>query len=135
MYKRQATKRIFYKEIFTLLGTKNYKEAAVKYIELAETIVSKRKDLKIGSLLILLHGLCLLKVKEPCSLIRVSINQFLNRRGVNKKLIEDTYEIMLIHFICDVKEYNLDNYLPKIKGLLELLPLFEEEMELIEIEV
>ena len=133
--KRKATKRIFYKEIFTLLGTKNYKEAAVKYIELAETIVSKRKDLKTGSLLILLHGLCLLKVKESCSLIRVSINQFLNRRGVNKKLIEDTYEIMLIHFICDVKEYNLENYLPKIKGLLEILPLFEEEMELIENEV
>ena len=42
---------------------------------------------------------------------------------------------MLIHFICDVKEYNLDNYIPKIKGLLEILPLFEEEMGLLEIEV
>ena len=130
--KRKATKRI-YKPIFTLLETKNYQEAAVKYYELAETIVSKRKDLKIGSLLILLHGLCLLKVREPYSLIRESINQFLNRRGVNKKLLEDTYEIMVIHFILDIKEYNLENYIPKIKGLLEILPLFEEEIELIDI--
>ena len=88
---------------------------------MAETIVSKRKDLKTGSLLILLHGLCLFKVKESYSLIRESINQFLNRRGINKKLVEDTY----------VKEYNLANYLPKITGMLEILPLFEEEVELI----
>ena len=129
--KRNATKRIFYKPIFTLLEAKNYKEAATKYYELAETIVSKRKDLKTSSLLILLHGLCLFKVKESYSLIRESINQFLNRRGINKKLVEDTYEIMLIYFIIDVKEYNLANYLPKITGMLEILPLFEEEVELI----
>ncbi|MFW9878100.1 MAG: hypothetical protein ACFFG0_33890, partial [Candidatus Thorarchaeota archaeon] len=130
--KRKATKRIFYNPIFKLLEAQNYTEAATKYYELAETMVSKRKDLKISSLLILLHGLCLLKANEPFSLIKASISQFLNRRGVNKKLIEDTYDITLILFIMDVKKYNLENYLPKISGMLEILPLFEEEIELIE---
>ncbi|MFW9879622.1 MAG: hypothetical protein ACFFG0_41630, partial [Candidatus Thorarchaeota archaeon] len=130
--KRKATKRIFYQPIFTSLEAQNFKEAAAKYYELAETMVSTRKDLKTGSLLILIHALCLLKVNEPYSLIKESINQFLNRLGVNKKSIEDTYDILLILFIIDVKKYNLENYLPKIKGLLEILPLFEDEIQLIE---
>lgn len=130
--KRRATRRIYYNPIFDLLAKRNFKEAATKYYELAESLVSKRKDLKTGSLLILLHGLCLLKAKEPYSLTRESINHFLNRRGVNKKLVEDTYDIMLILFIIDVKEYNLENYLPKINGLLEILPLFEEELVIID---
>ena len=66
------------------------------------------------------------------ALIKESINQFLNRRGVNRRLVEDTYDIMLILFIIDAKGYNLENYLPKIKGMLEILPLFEEETHLIE---
>ncbi|MFX0030491.1 MAG: hypothetical protein ACFE8B_14870 [Candidatus Hermodarchaeota archaeon] len=131
--KRNATKKLYYKPIFSLLETENFKEAATKYYDLAETIVSRRRDLKTSSLLILLHGLCLIKVKESYSLIRESINQFLNRRGVNKRLLEDTYDIMLILFIIDVKAYNLENYLPKVKGMLEILPLFEEELELIDI--
>ena len=130
--KRKAIKRIYYNPIFTLLEAQNFKEAATKYYELAETMVSKRKDFRTSSLLILLHGLCLLKIKEPYSLIKESINQFLNRRGVNRRLVEDTYDIMLILFIIDAKGYNLENYLPKIKGMLEILPLFEEETHLIE---
>ncbi|MFW9940914.1 MAG: hypothetical protein ACFFFT_07725 [Candidatus Thorarchaeota archaeon] len=130
--KRKATKRIFYKAIFTLLEAQNFKEAATKYYELAETLASKRRDFRTSSLLILLQGLCLLKIKEPYIIIKNSINQFLHTLGVNKKLVEDTYDMMLILFIIDVKEYNLENYLPKIKGMLEILPLFEEEMDLIE---
>ncbi|MFX1376085.1 MAG: hypothetical protein ACFFA0_09755 [Promethearchaeota archaeon] len=132
--KRTATKRIFYKDIFSLLEKRNYKEAALKYYKLAETILSKRKDLRTCSLLILLHGLCNLKIKEPFTLIRESINQFLNSLGINKKLVEDTFYIMLVLFLIDVKEYNLENYLPKIKGFLEILPLFEEENQLMNIE-
>ena len=131
--KRIKTKRIFYTPIFTLLETKNFQEASMKYYELAETMVSRRRDFKTSALLILLHALCLFKLREPYSHIRESINQYLNRRGVNKKLVEDTYDIMLILFIIDVKEYNLENYLPKVKGMLEILPLFEEELELIDI--
>ena len=131
--KRKATKRIFYKAIFTLLEAQTFKEAATKYYKLAETMASKRRDLRTSSLIILLQGLCLLKIKEPYSIIKKSINQFLNTLGVNKKLVEDTYDIMLILFIIDVKEYNLETYLPKIKGMLEILPLFEEEIQLTDI--
>ncbi len=130
--KRKATKKIFYKAIFGLLEVQNFKDAATKYYELAETLASKRRDFRTSSLLILLQGLCLLKIKEPYSIIKNNINRFLNTLGVNKKLVEDTYDMMLILFVIDVKENNLENYLPKIKGLLEILPLFEEEMELIE---
>ena len=34
-----------------------------------------------------------------------------------------------------IKRYNFDKYLPKIKEMLEILPLFEEEEVLIEIEI
>ncbi|MFX1427582.1 MAG: hypothetical protein ACFFBE_14090, partial [Promethearchaeota archaeon] len=133
LHKRNATKRLYYRPIFSLLETENFKEAATKYFDLAESIVTGRRDLKTSSLLILLHGLCLIKANESYYLIKESINQFLNKRGVNRILIEDTYDIMLILFIIEVKAHNLENYLPKIKGLLEILPLFEEELKLIDI--
>jgi len=50
------------------------------------------------------------------------------------KLVKDTYPVMLILFIIDVKIYSLDKYMPKIKGMLEILPLFEEEKQLINIQ-
>jgi len=131
--RRKARKRLSYNPIFSLLEAQNFKEAATKYYELAETMLSKRKDITTSSLLTLLQGLCLLKIKEPYSLIRKKISQYLNSQGVNRKLVEDTYYIMLILFIIDVKEYSLENYSPKIKGMLEILPLFEEEIQLTDI--
>ncbi|MHA2130323.1 MAG: hypothetical protein ACW99L_10155 [Promethearchaeota archaeon] len=130
--RRKGGKRMFYNKIFLLIESQKFREAATEYYNSAKTIISKRRDLKTGSLLILLQGLCLIKIKESYSLIRKNIDQFLINLGIRKKSTEDTYYIMLIQFILDVYDYNLDNYLPKIKGMVEVLPLFEEEKVLIE---
>ena len=50
-----------------------------------------------------------------------------------KRFVEDTYYIRCIDFILDVISNKMDKYLSKINGLLEMLPLFEEEKQLIEI--
>ncbi|MFW9865788.1 MAG: hypothetical protein ACFFEN_06770 [Candidatus Thorarchaeota archaeon] len=132
--KRKAIKRIFYRDVFLLLGKEDYKELALKYYELANSM-SRRKDFTTSSLLILLHGLSLLKAKEPMDVIEKSINDFLKNLGMNRNWVEDTYYILLLQFIIDTKIYNLHNYLPKIQVMLEVLPLFEEEMQLLTIEV
>jgi hypothetical protein len=82
---------------------------------------------------ILLHGLALLKAKEPVQKIRSNNSKFLNSLGFNKKLVEDTYYIRCIDFILDAISNKVDKYLSKINGLLEILPLFEEEKQLIEV--
>jgi hypothetical protein len=133
LIKRKAMKRRYYKEIISVLEAQNYKEVASKYYNLAITL-SKRKDFRTGSLLILLHGLSLLKEGESYRVIKNNLNNFLEELGINKKLVKDTFYIMLIQFILDVKIYSLDKYMPKIKGLLELLPLFEEEEQLIDLQ-
>jgi hypothetical protein len=53
--------------------------------------------------------------------------------GLNKKVVKDTYYIRCIDFILDVISNKIDKYLSKINGLLEILPLFEEEKQLIEV--
>jgi len=59
------------------------------------------------------------------------VNNFLNSLGINRKLVEDTFYILLILFLLDVKLYKMERFLPKINEMLEILPLFEEEKELI----
>ncbi len=44
-------------------------------------------------------------------------------------MIDDSLKIQV-----DVKIYYLDKYLPKIKGMLVILPLFEQEEQLIDIQ-
>ena len=71
----------------------------------------------------------------PIKLIKKNINDYLNSLGANKKWAEDTFYIMLILFLIDIKLFNFDQYLPSIKEMFALLPLFEEEKILIDIEV
>jgi hypothetical protein len=130
--KRKPMIKRYYSPILESLESQNYRDAAIKYIELAKTLL-KRKDLTTSSLMILLHGLILLKVGEPLKLIKQSINSFLNSLGVNKKLVEETFYIMIILFLLDINLYHFDKYVPKIKEMLEILPLFEEEKFLIDI--
>jgi len=116
-----------------MLETQIFKEAASKYYQLAIT-KSERRDFTTSSLLILLHGLCLLKEEKSYTVIKNNIDRFLNSLGISKNSVKDTYYIMVILFIIDVKIYSLDRYMPTIRGMLEILPLFEEEEQLIDIQ-
>lgn len=132
--KRQAMMRIYYREILDLLENKSYKEAGIKYLDLANNLI-KRKDLQTSSLLVLLHGLSLLKAHESLEKIKRNIDQYLVSLGLNRRLIEDTFYIRCILFILDIIGYKMDNYLPQIRDMLESLPLFEQEKELINISI
>jgi len=132
--KRNAMRRLYYSEILNMLEEPpKFNDAASRYYDLAIKLV-KRKDLRTSSLLILLHGLCLLKEEESYITIKKNIDKFLNSLGVNRNLVKDTFYIMVILFIINVKIYSLDKFIPKIKGMLEILPLFEEEEQLIDIQ-
>ncbi|MFX1320398.1 MAG: hypothetical protein ACFFAQ_02030 [Promethearchaeota archaeon] len=128
--KRKAMRKRYYLDVLSLLEIKEFKKAGKTYFDLAITI-SKRQDYNTSSLLILLHGLSLLKAGESIQLIRDNVNNFLNSLGINRKLVEDTFYILLILFLLDVKLYKMERFLPKINEMLEILPLFEEEKELI----
>jgi hypothetical protein len=130
--KRKPMIKRYYSPILESLESQNYGDAAIKYLELAKTL-SKRKDLTTSSLMVLLYGLILLKVGEPSGLIKHRINSFLNSIGINKKLVEETFYIMLILFLLDINLYHFDKYVSKIKEMLKILPLFEEEKFLIDI--
>ena len=132
--KRKAMRKRYYFDVLGLLEIKEFKKAGKKYFDLAITI-SKRQDYNTSSLLILLHGLSLLKAGESIQLIKDNMNNFLNSLGINRKLVEDTFYILLILFLIDVKLYKMDKFLPKINEMLDILPLFEEEKELISLKI
>jgi hypothetical protein len=123
---RNAMKKRYYKDVILLLETKSYKEAGSEYFRLAQSLAKKR-DLRTSSLTILLHGLAYIKAEEPINTIRLSIRKYLDSLGFNKKLVEETYNILCIDFILDVISFKMDIFLPKINDLLEILPLFDEE--------
>jgi len=126
--KRSVMKKRYYKDVIISLESNSFKKAGLQYLELAKAI-SKRKDLRTSSLLILLHGLSFLKACEPINEIKTNVKSFFYLNP----LVEDTFHITLIKFYLDVISHNLDKYLPHIREMLELLPLFEEEKQLIEI--
>jgi len=130
--KRSVMKKRYYKDVIISLESNSFKKVGLQYLELAKAM-SKRKDLRTSSLLILLHGLSLLKANEPIKEIKTKVKDFLDSLGLNKQLVEDTYHITLINIYLDVISHNLDKYLPNIREMLELLPLFDEEKQLIEI--
>ncbi|MFX0153762.1 MAG: hypothetical protein ACFE9Q_04470 [Candidatus Hodarchaeota archaeon] len=131
--KRKPMRKRYYSPILELLKSQEYEKAAVKYLELANTL-SKRKDFETSSLMVNLHGLALLKARKSIIVIKNSINDYLNNLGVNKKLIEETFYVMLILFLIDSKLYNFIDYLPETKEILDILPLFEEENHLIDVQ-
>ena len=83
--------------------------------------------------MVILHGLSLLKAGESLKLTKNNVIDYLNSLGINKKVVQETFYIMLITFLIDAKLYNFERFLPKIKEMLDILPLFEEEHVLIEI--
>ncbi|MFX0005412.1 MAG: hypothetical protein ACFFAV_01665 [Candidatus Hermodarchaeota archaeon] len=125
--------RRYFAPIIELLKLKKFKEVAEEYLNLGNKFFSKIKDFEISSLMMALHGLALLKTGQPLKLVKTNLSAYLNSLGVNKKLVQETFYIMLIEFLIDIKIYNIDHYLSKIKEMLELLPLFEEEKVLIQI--
>ncbi|MBY9008619.1 MAG: hypothetical protein KGD74_01980 [Candidatus Lokiarchaeota archaeon] len=129
--KRTLMKNRIYTDVVTLLNKNAFKDAGMEYLKLAYTL-SKRKNFESGSLMVLLHGLALLIAKQPLAEIRTNINSYLSSLGLNKKLLEDTYPIRCIEFLLNVISYNVEKYLPTIKEILEILPLFEEEKNLID---
>ena len=132
--KRRPMIKRYYSSILELLKSQNFKEAAAEYLKLADKFFSKIKDFEISSLMVTLHGFALLKAREPLKLTKMNINTYFNRLGVNKKLVEESFYIMLILLLIDIKLYNFENYMSEIKEMLEILPIFEEEKVLIEIE-
>ena len=132
--KRVPMKKRYYFNVIELLKSQNFKETAEEYLKLGNKFFSKIKDFEISSLMISLYGLALLKAGEPLKLIKSNINDYLNSLGVNKRLVEETFYIMLILFLIDIKLYKFDNFIAKIKDMLDILPLFEEEKALINID-
>ncbi|MFX0147467.1 MAG: hypothetical protein ACFE8E_06920 [Candidatus Hodarchaeota archaeon] len=132
--KRNAMKKYYYKEVTSALEENNLKLTGNLYFDLAMSL-SKRKDFTTSSLLILLHGLALIKNNVSLLIIKSNVDQFLNSLGLNKRLVEDTFYIRCINFILDVILNKLDNYISPINEMLEILPLFEEENKLKQIEL
>ncbi|MHA1913751.1 MAG: hypothetical protein ACW97V_05210 [Promethearchaeota archaeon] len=133
---RRALRRMVYGKIFSSLKNQDFKELATKYYDLTEVMI-KRQDFNISALLFLLYGLSLLKAKNTAGNVNRSVTTFLDSLGVNKNLVKDTYYVMLIIFLTDVSRYNLKKYFKtskKIQKLLDVLPLFDEEKQLIDLD-
>jgi len=128
--KRKAMKKRYYDSILSLLTKRAFDIAADKYIQLATT-VSKRKDFKTSSLLLLLHGLTMIKSGATTIKTKSSVNQFLDSLGLNKKTVSETFYTTLLNFIIDVKSNRFDEFIPKINNILKILPVFEEEKDII----
>ncbi|MHA1104762.1 MAG: hypothetical protein ACTSPN_03475 [Promethearchaeota archaeon] len=133
--KRKAQKRIYYNPVLSDLKAKNFKSAGEKYLDLSITF-SNKKEFDTASLMILLYGLALMKAGESLIDIQKNMNSFLKSLRLNRKLVEDIFYIKCLQFIIQVKLNNMEKkYLPQIKKMLEYLPLFEEELILIEFDI
>ena len=128
--KRKAMRRRYYQETLSLLRTKNFKDVAVNYLDLAKWS-SERGDYVSSSLHLLLYGLTSFKYKDEITNIQEKVNGFLNSLGLNKRLVEDTFPVKCILFLIDLKTSDVQKYDSRLQEMLELLPLFEEEKELI----
>jgi hypothetical protein len=121
----------YYTNVIYTLKNHSFEEAGEEYLKIAQ-MMSKRQDFKPACLMILLHGLCFLKADKSLSVIQSNVSSFLDSLGLHKKLLQDTFYIRCIQLILDVKLNKLDLYLMQIQELMDVLPLFDEEKDLIQ---
>ncbi len=131
--KRKAMRKRYYDEILDLLTKKSFKEASLRYYKLSENLFA-RKDFQTTGLIILLYGLSLLKHDTNIENVKSVLNGFFESLGLNKKLVADSFYVKLLLFLIDVKLNKFDQYIPNLKKMFEVLPLFDEEKVLIKIE-
>jgi len=131
--KRKAMKKRYYEGILMHLKENAFEEASKKYLDLADNFI-KRKDYQTSALLILLYGLSLLKAQDQDSQLKIKtkIISYLDTLGMGKTLVKETFYVSLLLLILDVLVEKLDEYKPKFKKFLKVLPLFEEEQDLTE---
>jgi hypothetical protein len=127
--KRKAMRRRYYEEILTLLNNKSYKEVANKYSVLAKTF-SKRRDFETSAFLILLYELALIRAGESVEQLKADFDRYIESLGLSRKLIGGTFYIVLLLLLFDVKLNEIDEFIPKIRNLLLILPFFDEEKDL-----
>jgi hypothetical protein len=132
--KRKAMKKRYYDDILNYLKENAFKEAAVKYLDLADNFI-KRKDYQTAALLILLYGLSLLKANDQESQIKVKTQtiSYLDTLGMSKNLLEETFYVSLLLLILEILVEKIEDYKIKFKTFLKVLPLFEEEKVFTEI--
>ncbi|MEJ2277695.1 MAG: hypothetical protein P8Y70_08100 [Candidatus Lokiarchaeota archaeon] len=127
--KRKIMKKRSYEKVLIKLNNDDLIGAANEYLNLVNTFM-ERKDFKTSNFLILLHTLSLLKSEISPLEIEEKINSYFTHLGPSKRLLEDTFEVMLLLFLIKVKKNNLLTYNAKIEKILKQLPVFEEERRL-----
>ncbi len=130
--KRNALKKRYYNELLSLLENDKYREAADKYYELVN-IFSKRKDYENSTLLLLLHVLSLIRTKSSLNEIKNVTQDYLNTLGTSKAIVSEIFQFDILLLIIDVFSNKYNKFIPKINEMLENLPLFEEEWNLLPI--
>ncbi|MHA1339223.1 MAG: hypothetical protein ACTSRZ_04005 [Promethearchaeota archaeon] len=129
--KRNAMKRIYFKDIVELLPKREFKNLAELYKSTAIR-VSQRNDYEHAGVLILLGCLALFKLKLPIEEIRQYYNSFLDRIGFTKNVIDKTYAAKLLQILIDAYIINEPKIIKQIEQFLPRLPLLEQEKILIE---
>ncbi|MHA1871662.1 MAG: hypothetical protein ACTSU2_10125 [Promethearchaeota archaeon] len=130
--KRKAMRRIYYNNILRTLEEKNYEKAANLYKNVALRI-SQRNDYNTSAILILLGGLSLSKLTNNPDDLKNYLDDFLNNLGFTQNIVKETFALKLFKLLIDSIKLNQIGIFRQCKNLLNLLPLFDEEKVLIDL--
>jgi len=122
--KRKRLKKAYYNDVLKLIEAKEYEKAIVECEEVVNRLI-KNKKYKLAGISLVILALMLLKQNRVNE-----INKKLEDTEKNLYNFSETYASMLIHYILDINKYKKKE-LKKSVSLIEFLPLFEEEINLL----
>ena len=129
MRKRTALRRAFYKDAIAALAKREFEDAAKAYEETAGTLL-KRRDYPALGLVVTLGILALIQAAKPLSQVEDQLAAAL-RPGLNDSVVRETFPVRVLFFILKAKSMNLKDQIGAGWKLLENLPLFDEEKQLV----
>ncbi|MBN2156412.1 MAG: hypothetical protein JW776_10240 [Candidatus Lokiarchaeota archaeon] len=129
--KRNALKRLVYRNLLEALKNKEYQKAASEYFDLAINQTAKR-DYDTVSVLVLLGALSLLKSSVTIDPIKSYLYNFLGRIGFAEKVLKETFPVKLLSLYIDARAINYSSMINSAWSLLQIIPVFEEEKILFE---
>ncbi|MFX1269530.1 MAG: hypothetical protein ACFFAK_16335, partial [Promethearchaeota archaeon] len=122
--KRKRLKKAYYNDILKLIEAKEYEKAIVECEDVVNRLI-KNKKYKLAGISLVILTLMLLKQNRVNE-----INKKLEDMEKNLYNFSETYASMLIHYILDINKRQKKE-LKKSVSLIEFLPLFEEEINLL----
>ena len=127
--KRVGLKRRMFQEGLDAIRSGKYDSAIAAYLKTYETFLARKMMSEAGLALAISITIDLARKKVESA--RETFQMTIQKAGVSQQILEDTFPLKISKFVLDMYKYDQSSLANQALVLLDNLPLFREELEIL----